>query len=385
MAERLGGTEGISQATEAFRASMDAETPGRSIKRSARKTAAEEENRQDIEEVFPNRRLDRSEPEGGADDVPEPVQRARAERQAGNADFGQVEDDEAPPLDPNEGTEEESEEEPDEEEEAPEDEEEEAEAHPEGFDPNQMVRVVVDGQPVEVSMGEMANGYIRTETFHRRMSELGEGVKAFHAQKMEFDGTLAYHVQRAEALEAMVQSFMPHEPDWDAQFHTNPTEASYLKYQWDEIQKKLHGVMQSKAEAQAQRDALLSERLNQFIHANKHRVASWHPEWRSEKQWRRDNDSMRRTAMSVGYTENDLAQLYDARGMEILLKASRYDRMMAAKPKPVRQHVTPTRNNGATPSRNVSRSFDRAEKRLSRSGSIKDAEAVFQGILDRER
>ena len=61
-----------------------------------------------------------------------------------------------------------------------------------------------------------------------------------------------------------------------------------------------------------------------------------------------------------GYSDSEIDQLYDARGVNVLLKASKYDRLMASKPKPVRNGFgNPAKTNGATPhnKRNASRIF----------------------------
>src|SRR6188472_1850810 len=54
----------------------------------------------------------------------------------------------------------------------------EEEEQPEtALDLDQVVRVNVDGQPAEVSLQEALNGYVRAETFHRRLNQLQEVAK----------------------------------------------------------------------------------------------------------------------------------------------------------------------------------------------------------------
>ena len=111
-------------------------------------------------------------------------------------------------------------------------------------------------------------------------------------------------------------------------------------------------------------------------------LASWVPDWTDGKKWERDRKSMIRTAMGAGYSEAELGELRDARATIVLLKAARYDAMMAAKPKPVRQQgaLRP----GAISSRAAPNGLARAERRLQRSGSVKDAARAFEEDLNRE-
>lgn len=382
-AESLAGGEGMSEATDAFRSAMDAESPSRTKQGREPK----EQHRQNIEEVFPQRNMDRREEEGGANDDPEPVKRARAAR--GNNSVNEEIDDSGP-NDPDEeevGQEEVDDEETEDDGQPEPDEDEEDEEEPESaeIDTDQIVRVLIDGQPHEVSLGEAVKGYIRQETFHRRMGELSGGVTHLHQAKLGLDNERADFIEKSKALENYIEAFMPQEPNWDDLYRTNPQNFAYLKHQWDTFQGQFSGLVQQRQVAEQQRQSAYMERLNQFANANRATLAAEHPEWRAEKTWRRDTDSMRRTAKEAGYTDEEIGQLFDARAVRVLLKASRYDRMMAARPRPVRQQAPPSNRNGATPQRNVSRSFERAEKRLSRTGSLNDAARVFERILDSER
>jgi hypothetical protein len=379
--EHLGSDGSVATAADAFRASIDAETPSRSKQAPAEQ---KERPKQDISDVFPARRMDRTEQE--ADDTPEPVKKARAERQP--KDIPDEPDDEAatePNYDEDDEEYDEEQQPQDEDVTEPDDEDEdEAARSKDDIDPNTVVRITVDGEPMEVSLAEMARGYTRTATFHKRMGELSQGVQALHHAKLELDGYYNAHVERANALESYIQAFMPTEPDWNALRAANPAEAANLRFEWNDFQQKLQGLQHSRAQAMQAMQAQHQERLTQFANANRAQLAQRHPEWKQEKVWRRDNESMRRSAKAAGYTDEEVSQLYDARAVEILLKAARYDRMMASKPKPVRQ--VPKNGNGVTrPRPNISRSFDRAEKRLSRTGSVGDAASVFERMLDRER
>jgi hypothetical protein len=71
--------------------------------------------------------------------------------------------------------------------------------------------------------------------------------------------------------------------------------------------------------------------------------------------------------------------------LKVLLKASKYDRMMASKPKPVvRQVAKPIPpGTGSAKQRTVQKGVTSAMKRLNRTGSVEDAAAVFDQILAR--
>src|SRR6188768_737899 len=158
----LGGTEGLGEATAAFDAAMDAESPSRSKQDEGERQAP---RRQDIEDIFPRRRMDRSEREGGANEVPEEVRQRRAEARArgqGVDEDADAEDDpRRAPYEDREGQDEEGTppEQDEEDYEEPEDEEEPDEPEAAEADPNAVYRINVDGEPIEVTLDEMARGY----------------------------------------------------------------------------------------------------------------------------------------------------------------------------------------------------------------------------------
>jgi len=71
--------------------------------------------------------------------------------------------------------------------------------------------------------------------------------------------------------------------------------------------------------------------------------------------------------------------------LNVLLKASKYDRMMAARPKPVvRPQGKPIPPGaGSAKARTAQKGVTSAMKRLNRTGSMEDAAVVFDQIIAR--
>ena len=57
--------------------------------------------------------------------------------------------------------------------------------------------------------------------------------------------------------------------------------------------------------------------------------------------------------MSAGFSEQEVATVYDSRMLSVLRKASRYDRLMAAKPRAVVPGKGKTLTPGSAPERNA--------------------------------
>ncbi len=259
---------------------------------------------------------------------------------------------------------------------------EEEEPEETALDLNQVVRVNVDGEPAEVSLQEALNGYIRAETFHRRLNQVGQVAQEIEKEREEVGQARAYYAQMIPALHKQLLSLQPPEPDWDKLYEENPAEAAKLERQWRTYREKMGQLNAEHQRVQEEQEREQQRRMAIYEDTERRKLVQAVPEWTDPKRWERDRRSMVRTALAAGYSEKELGELKDARATMILAKAAKYDQLMANKPKPVKRQgaLRP----GAISSRAAPNGLARAEKRLQRTGSVRDAAKAFEMDLDRE-
>ena len=243
--------------------------------------------------------------------------------------------------------------------------------------------VTIDGATARVSLSEALNGYIRQATFHKRMAELNQARAALEEDVGRRQAEWGALQQARTEYEQDLQGLIPAEPDWDKLYAQDPAGA----YHQHKIFQQIYGQLarsrqlreQQAAVAAAEADRRLQEyAINGF---SKFVMDSGIPDKASLKK---EIHSMRRTAFSDGFSEQEVATIYDPRMLSVLRKASKYDRMMAAaKPKAVVPEQTKTLTPGAaTPLGNAPRkSLDDAQRRLASSGRLDDAAEVFRRML----
>ena len=246
------------------------------------------------------------------------------------------------------------------------------------------VEVTVDGEPVEVSVKEALEGYVRTKTFHQRMNQLDEAKKIVRRAAADAVHNFEYSRTIAKEMEAHMEAMIPKEPNWDEEFQKDPAKARELQKYYEkanafrtELRKQMTETIKKEQEANAkQTEAFVAEEALKFDNLNR-------KQWTDPKKKVKDLTSMRKTALSLGFTEEEISQVYDSRMLQVLLKASKYDRMMAAKPKPVvkpqGRPIPP--GAGSARQRTAQRGVHSAMKRLNRTGSIEDAAVVFDQII----
>lgn len=373
-------TDGIDDAAAAFSADMN---PG-----ASRRDTSERPSSMGIEDLFTPRQKevdDESPSQGGGDD--EVIEEERRPRRRATVDTDEAEEDDDPLYaDEPEGPKKDDEPEEDDDEPEKDDEPEEDEGETVDIDPDTEVTVMVDGKEKIVTVKEALEGYIRTETFYGRLNELTTTKTEMQKEARVLLDDRKAVIELGKQMQTELEALLPAEPDWDAEFAKDPATARHQQKIYDTIKGKIDGLRKTQAEQQAKFQSEQVTALKNFGDAESTKFNSL-PEnqhWLSDpKKKGKDMDAMVRTARAVGFTNEEIAGTLDSRMLTILLRASKYDRIMAKKPQLKSNGVKPTRPGQVNvPRARASRKgIDRAQTDLQRTGSTEDAARVFQNIL----
>jgi len=252
---------------------------------------------------------------------------------------------------------------------------------PEG-EGNDVYRVLVEGEEKEVSLKEALDGYIRTETFHRRLNKLSEAQSELTEQYQALTDDRKKYEERLTDLDKTFKELIPVEPDWDKMYSEDPAGARKMQKQYQDLQGRLDGIRKERERVTKEQADADASNLAKYAKTELERFFAHDKKWTDAKALRKDLDAMRETAFNLGFTEQEVARVYDSRMLKVLLKASKYDRLMAARPVPVKRGKSPVKP-GTGSNGTVQRGSSQAMKRLSRTGSIDDAASVFQNIISR--
>jgi hypothetical protein len=344
---------------------------------------------------------DESPPQGGGDDTdPEgyvppqegerPQRRARKQETESEAD---EEDDLDKILYGEEGPDEddEGEEDPDEDDEDDEDEEDDAdEGEPLRLNDKALERkviVTVDGEEREVTMREALSGYIRTDTFHQRLNSLNEASQLVQNEARNVVATRQRANELVSDLESALESILPKDLDWDKLFAENPAKARSMQKSFDELQGRVKEFRERRDTLNKEQAAKDQEELGRFVQTEQQKFDTMNPHWRGPKgaeAKQKDLASMARTMKTAGFSDQEIVQVYDSRILSVLLKASKYDRITAARPKANKGRTPPKPGPGrvATGQRGTRRSQpDRVGGPMGGGSSIEQAASVFTNII----
>jgi hypothetical protein len=249
-------------------------------------------------------------------------------------------------------------------------------------------QITVDGEEAEVTVKEALEGYIRTETFHRRLSELGENQQILQRAAADVVQNYEHAKHMIDVMEHQMKELVPPEPDWDALFKSDPAKARGLQKYYDQVKAFKENLDKQRLEAVSKLNEHQNAQLRTYaeqesLRFNRINQKNWGTD---PKKKSKDIQSMRRTALQEGFSEDEVNQVFDSRMLMVLLKASKYDRMIAARPKPITRQiagkaVTPGPGNKRTGRKGLTT----AMKTLARTGNIHDAAPVFDEIIRQQR
>lgn len=252
-------------------------------------------------------------------------------------------------------------------------------------DDDPVVTIKVDGKDVEVKLSELKNGYQRQADYTRKTMEAAETRKAAEAEKqaaLQERQTYATNLQKMAAqLEGALQE--QQQTNWEALLQSDPVE--YLRQQ-HLLQQRQAAYQQNQYEQQ--KLAALTQAEQQRAHAEHVRAQQEEllaklPEWKDASKAQADKVALRNYLIEQGYDEQAVSSVADAKAVLLAHKAMKYDQMIAkAKDaaKKVAQAPVKVERPGVGSTPNVDKR-SAAFQKLSKSGSVDDAAAVFRSIL----
>jgi hypothetical protein len=248
--------------------------------------------------------------------------------------------------------------------------------------PAEVYTVKVDGKEVEVTLDELQKGYSRTQDYTRKTQQIAETRKAVEA---EASAIRAEREQYAQLLGALKQQLESTEApvDMDRLYNEDPIEwvrqSEVMRQKQDKlaaIQSEQQRLSQLTAQQRAQEmQAHLATQQEALIQAV--------PEWKDSKKAQAEKALLVEFGKKIGFSDEELKNVYDHRAVIALRKAALYDQMMSK-----RGQIKPVINNGPRPAKpsaagrvSTTTESTRAKQRLAKSGRVNDAASAIELLL----
>lgn len=255
---------------------------------------------------------------------------------------------------------------------------------PEDEAPSFNWEVVVNGETKSITDEEEARALARKGLHYTtEMQALREEQRQWEEQREATTAQLRQtQEQYAGALKNLEQMFAPilgEEPDWNALYSENPEEYAHKRAQWDQIA----GI---RAEQQRIATEQAEERRKQFQKAaerERDALLAKVPEWTDEGRQKADIEMIREYAHQIGYSDDELGQLWNHRDFLVLRDAARYRKAQQTGQKEVKKAASKTVEPGKSAGtvNQKSRRERQQRERARKTGKVQDVAKSLERLL----
>ena len=245
--------------------------------------------------------------------------------------------------------------------------------------------VKVDGEDYEVTLDELRSGYSRTQFFTQRSQELAEQRKAFEAQQAETQQLRDQYAQQLELLAQQIQQTTPQEPDWVAlSREVTAEEFNAIKAQYDTQKAALERAEQERQRIAQEQQAEQSEAMKKHLATQRDEMMNRIPSWQDEATRNEERlEVIKYAQRRIGFSEEEISNASDARAIELLYKAWKWDTLQEKKPAvKKRTRKAPKMAKAGQPKTKAqvqSRSRQQAMQRLNKEKSLQAALNYLNG------
>jgi len=259
---------------------------------------------------------------------------------------------------------------------------EESEETDEEEKPTEVYTVKVDGKEVEVTLDELQKGYSRTQDYTRKTQQIAETRKAVEA---EASAIRAEREQYAQLLGALKQQLETTEVpvDMDRLYNEDPIEWVRQSEVMRQKQEKLAAIQSEQQRLSQLTAQQRAQEMQAHLASQQEALIQAVPEWKDSKKAQAEKALLVEFGKKIGFSDEELKNVYDHRAVIALRKAALYDQMMSK-----RGQIKPVVNNGprtAKPSAagrvSTTTESTRAKQRLAKTGRVQDAASAIELLL----
>jgi hypothetical protein len=253
---------------------------------------------------------------------------------------------------------------------------------------NEIVTVLVDGKPVELTKAQIAEAHksgLRQADYTKKTQEVSEQRKTADAEIARAREERNQYSQGLAKAQAVLESQLQEQSniDWQKLLDSDPVE--YLKQQHlaQSRQAQLKQTYEQKQHLDAQAQAEHQQALKAHVESQRSELVAKIPEWKDEAKMKAGATELREYLKTQGLSEQEIYSVTDHRAIVQSYKAMKYDQIIAnAKAATKKIATTPQRveraSNGTFSPLDKSSA---AVQRFNKSGSVDDAASVFASMF----
>ena len=265
-------------------------------------------------------------------------------------------------------------------------EEAEEESEVEGIEEEQTFTIKAAGEEKEVTLDELKKSYQLGTDYTKKTQEVAEQRKIIEQEAkaiIEARKVRDEYSSKLQAVENFLMSNNDTPEDLAAMSENDPI--GYAKVVADmTLQKEKLQTIQAEKQRLAQEQQLeQANQLQRFVQEEAQKLSVSLPEFSDKVKGEQVRNDIRSYGKKIGFTDQELSQVYDSRHVLVLHKAAQYDKLMSGKAN-VKKKVAKAPKTVKGGAKVKQTNIDTKRKQMARlkhSGRKEDAAALFENFI----
>jgi hypothetical protein len=248
-------------------------------------------------------------------------------------------------------------------------------------EPKPRYKVKASGEEVEVELDELIKGYQQGADYTKKSQALAEQRKAIEAERQHLEYVKQERQAYAQKLQAL-DSFLSQQNqgvNLDVLKETDPIGYAVAVAEQSQREKQLAVVRNEQQRLAQQQQSEHHASLQNHLRQESEKLTSLIPEL-ATPQGDAVRKQIRDYAKSIGWTDQELGQLYDSRAVVTLYNGMKYQQLQKSKPEVNKklQAAPKMMRSGTSAPPTKSSSDKQAMQRLRETGKVTDAAKAFE-------
>jgi hypothetical protein len=245
-------------------------------------------------------------------------------------------------------------------------------------------RVKANGEEKDVTLSELVEGYQKGSDYTKKSQALAEDRKKVEAEAHAVNEAMQMREQYAQRLSQVQQLLQESKNDGVdlAELKENdPIQYAIKVAEQTETNKKLQLLQQEQQRLAVSQQQQVAQHQAKVVAHESQMLSEKVKEFSDPKKAEQIKNDIRSFGKSIGFTDDELANVYDHRHVIVMQKAMAYDKLQKSNPqvtKKLKQAPKMTKKGNKIANVDV---YTKQKKRLKSSGSIDDATSVFKNFI----
>jgi len=245
-------------------------------------------------------------------------------------------------------------------------------------------RVKASGVEKDVTLDELVSGYQKSTDYTQKSQTLAEERTKVQAHAQEIQNamrTREAYAQKLSQVEQYLTSQAKPSENLEELKENDPIQYAITVAEQTEANKKINTIRQERQKVAQEQQHYRLQQQNQVVANEALMLSEKVKEFSDPKKAEQIKNDIRSFGKSVGFSDQELSQVYDHRHVMILQKAMAYDKLQKANPGVNKKLKSAPKMASKTKRVTNADSYTKQKKQLKGTGSIDDATSVFKNFL----